>query len=404
MIFRVVATNQARLTGLDRGGYLGWTNGDTTGPCVIEVTRGLPDTNWVPYTELAVTGAVQTHRVVHFRPPPGMVYVPGGQYQCGDNYGNGLNPSLPVHTVTVSAIFMDRCEVTKRLWDAVRDWALTNGYADLNLGWSGAHHYQVTNVVVVTNPPPAVTNITTNTWIAGNADSNHPVVYLYWYDLIKWCNARSEKEGLTPVYYLSNDWVEVYRTNYYNLRNDQVRWTADGYRLPTETEWERAARGGLPGNHYPWPSYGTLYAAMLNGSLANYLNSGDPYEKGTTPAGYYDGFQVVTNPVGQQLPARDMANGYGLYDMAGNVWEWCWDAYLPTTYQWRVDNHDLVDPRGPNYQADWPYRCDRGGSFLTGTNNPLNLSTEIRYGWAPTQPASGNGPERGFRAVRRVTP
>ncbi len=222
--------------------------------------------------------------------PDGMVYIPGGTFQMGDNYEEGNSGELPVHYVYVSPFLMDKYEVTSNLWNDVYTWATSNAYSFDN---------------------------------AGTATSNdHPVHTISWYDSVKWCNARSQKEGLTPVYYRTSALSVVYTNGQTNLASDCVNWSANGYRLPTEAEWEKAARGGFSHDHYPWPSFGSNYTDHIDGARANYLNSGDPYDNGTTPVGYYNGSQVIT---GSNAYTNDMVNGYGLYDMAGNLWEWCWD-------------------------------------------------------------------------------
>ena len=215
-----------------------------------------------------------------------MVSVDGGSFLMGDSYNEGLNTERPAHNVFVSAFWIDRFEVSKAMWDRVTSWAITNGYVFQNTG-------------------------------AGQAN-NHPVQMLNWYDIVKWCNARSEMDGLLPVYFTDSAQTSIYRNAQIDLTSDAVAWDRNGYRLPTEAEWEKAARGGLKGHHFPWPSYGGAYSAFIDGTKANFVSSGDPFESGTTPyttpVGYYNGSQ---SPAG-----IDMGNGFGLYDMAGNLWEY----------------------------------------------------------------------------------
>ena len=238
---------------------------------------------------------VQT-MILNVYAPPDMRAIPAGFFKMGNSYTNeGSADEFPLHTLYVSAFYMDKYEVSKVLWDEVYMWALTNGYSFDNAGLGSF--------------------------------PNHPVYKISWADAVKWNNARSEYEGLTPVYYMSSAQTNVYRTGQVHVGNDAVNWSGNGYRLPTEAEWEKAARGGLTGHHYPWPSLGGTYSNHIDGSRANYLNSGDPYETNsiaTAPVDYYNGNQI---PAGV-----DMANGYGLYDMVGNVHEWCWDWYDENWY------------------------------------------------------------------------
>jgi len=264
-------------------------------------------------------------------PPSGMKLIPAGVFQMGDASGSWGSNERPVHSVYISAFYMDEFEVTWKLWNQVRDWGLTNGYTDISVGEArGAHH---------------------------------PVHTINWYDAIKWCNARSEMEGLTPVYHTSATQTVIYRTGETTIDNDSVNWSASGYRLPTEAEWEKAARGSVEGREYPWGN------TLSNGD-ANFLDSGDPFEFNdgtteTTPVGYYDGGQV---PSGQ-----DRANGYGLYDMAGNVSEWCWDAYFENWYS--EPDAALSDTRGPD-GTFWSRRVARGiGNWFGNSNNSNPVDT-----------------------------
>ncbi|MCX6874874.1 MAG: SUMF1/EgtB/PvdO family nonheme iron enzyme [Verrucomicrobia bacterium] len=240
--------------------------------------------------------------------------IPAGNFSMGDPL-DGMTDAMP-HTVSVSAFYMQKKGVTKADWDAVRAWGLTHGYTDLAAG-------------------------------AGKA-ADHPVQTISWYDVVKWCNARSEQDGLTPCYYTDAAQTLVFKTGSNSIGNTMVKWAANGYRLPTEAEREKAARGGLAGLRFPWGN-------IISHTEANFYNGGgETYQTGST--GYHPTYAAggtpYTSPVGSFAP-----NGYGVYDMAGNVWEWCWDWYDAAYYGTPAS---LTDPVGG---PSGSYRVVRGGSW-----------------------------------------
>ena len=256
-------------------------------------------------------------------PPPsnaiGMALIPAGSFTMGDTLNDGWSGELPTHTAYVSAFYMDKTEVTKALWDSVYTWAVAHGYSFDSVG-------------------------------SGKA-SNHPVHSVNWYDMVKWCNARSEKEGRVASYYTDAAQTKVYRTGQVSVQNDWVKWNV-GYRLPTEAEWEKAARGGASGKRFPWGD-------IITHSQANY-DSYSGYAYDTSPTrGYHPSYDndptPYTSPVGSFAP-----NGYGLYDMAGNVWERCWDWYGS------YSSGSQTDPRGPTSGSR---RVNRGGCWNDDANN-----------------------------------
>ena len=229
-------------------------------------------------------------------PPPGLVEIPAGSFTMGQVLDR-VHYSVPEHTVTLDAFHIGTHEVTKELWDEVYVWALCNDYAFDNLGKSESEA--------------------------------HPVSDVNWYDVVKWCNAYSQMEHRNPAYFTDASKTEVYKAGNLELDNDAVDWSANGYRLPTESEWEKASRGGLVGKMYPWGD------RSPSPSVETKLNYG------MTPGKALVG--------GQYAPS-----GFALYDIAGNLGEWTWDWYGA----YSADSQS--NPRGPASGTDRVYR---GGSW-----------------------------------------
>lgn len=274
-----------------------------------------------------------------------LIKLKGGDFVMGDPLDGQIDARQ--HRVSLATFMMARHEVTLEQWDKIMLWGRDHGYPDIPAGNGKAY--------------------------------NHPVYGMTWGDAVKWCNAFSEKDGLTPCYYTETTHQKVLRQGLADIGNQHVNWKANGYRLPTEAEWEFAARGGLAGKRFPSGDNISHQHANYHGS--KYI-SYDHCQREGSPSALMSS-PPYTAAVGSFLP-----NDFGLYDMAGNQAEWCWDFY-DSDYGSRVQVEN--NPRGPDGGKDCVVR---GGSWR-------HTAEQARCASRLSIPGDHTASYVGFRVMRR---
>jgi sulfatase modifying factor 1 len=308
----------------------------------------------------------------------GMVFIPGGEFNMGGDNEQADPDEFPKHRVVVSPFYMDETEVTN---EQFHKFIKATGYvttAERNANWEDIKKtvppgtakppdslLVAASLVFKSSVGPVNLNDYSQWWIwqkganwrhpegpqsSIKGKENHPVVHVSWDDAIAYC-----------------------------------KWA--GKRLPTESEWEFAARGGLVGSTYPWGN--------------------EPVQMGKAKTNSWDGkfpyFNSMRDGFIKTAPVRSFqANGYGLYDMAGNVWEWCSDWYQ-SDYYTTLSGKKTINPKGPvvSYDPQEPFakkRSLRGGSFLCNDAYCSGYRVARRMKSSPDTGLEHTG----FRCVREV--
>jgi formylglycine-generating enzyme required for sulfatase activity len=262
-----------------------------------------------PATQPTITPAATPQRTA----PDGFVRINGGTFTMGSpaSESGRYDDEGPQHQVTVSSFYMGKYEVTQKEYQAVMGKNPSNFKGD-----------------------------------------NLPVERVSWFDAVNYCNKRSVKEGLSPAY---------------TVKGKNITWNKDmnGYRLPTEAEWEYACRAGTT-TPYSTGNNITTNQANYDGNFSYNNNAKGTYRNKTTEVGSFT------------------PNAWGLYDMHGNVWEWCWDWY---------GSYSATAQTDPSGASSGTYRVRRGGNWY---NFALHLRSVSRGYDTPTYRYD----ELGFRLVR----
>ncbi len=280
--------------------------------------------------------------------PPGFAYVKGGTFQMGDVFGEGEADEKPVHTVTISDFYLGKTELT---FDEYDDFCAATGHdKPRDFGWGRG---------------------------------SRPVIYVSWYDAVEYCNWRSAQEGLRPVYAIDKNTKDPNNTNNY----DDLKWkvsadrSANGYRLPTEAEWEYAARAVV----------GPSGTGQGGGQVrfGNGRDLADPAQINFDASSALTSYSVAGEYRRQTLPVSSLnaPNALGPHDLSGNVWEWCYDWYNENYY---AQSGGASNPAG---LSSGSARVQRGGSW---SSDPQYCRVANRYGVVP----GGRHVSVGFRLAR----
>lgn len=321
-----------------------------------------------------------TRQEVTSEVPAGMVLIPAGSFTMGGRSDQAYEDEFPQHDVKVSGFYMDATEVTNAQFTAFTE---STGYvtiAERDIDWEEMK----SQVPEGTPRPPDSVLMAGSLVFQKTAQPVNLRDYTQWWKWTTGANWRQPKgpgsaiEDIMdhPVVHIAFEDAQAY-----------AKWA--GKRLPTEAEWEWAALGGNDDNKYPWGNEPIEKAY----DKANFWQGLFPYENQLA-----DGFEA-TAPV-RSFPA----NGYGLYDMAGNVWEWCLDKYDTRSYTQDKNKGTVNNPAGSEHYYDpreplSPKHVIRGGSFLCNDSYCSGYRTARRM--SSSRDSGFN--HTGFRCVKDLS-
>jgi len=259
--------------------------------------------------------------------PGDMISIPAGSFEMGDPWAEGSWDQLPVHTVNLSAYEIDKYEITNQEYIDILNWANGQGYlTTASSSLVTAYGMELLEMTAHNSQIGYSGGQFVNVSVDGFSMADHPVVFVTWYGAAAYCNWLSESQGLQPCY---------------NTSTWECDFSQNGYHLPTEAQWERAAA---------WdPSGSGRHFRYGNGSDIISCSNANFYD--TTCCNPLAIPSACTSPVGYYASWSSPA---GCYDMSGNAWEWCNDWCLQ-----QYTASTLTDPTGPSTGS---YRMYRGGS------------------------------------------